>query len=191
MKSNAWQFAAASLWLLAIIYGFGVLRRYESTPGAPGSAPTQWPVESRIERPSGRPVLVMLVHPQCSCSGASLHELEAIMTQTHGSLSAWVLFARPAGMPEGSERTATWEQARRIPGVTVRRDPAEKEASLFGALTSGEVVLYDPQGTLIFSGGITGARGHMGDNIGRRLVSAFLANQPVTANSHEVYGCSL
>jgi hypothetical protein len=191
MKSNAWLLAAAAVWFLGILFGVETLRRYESTPGHAGSAPAHWPGESRIDPPSTSPALVMLVHPQCSCTAASLDELEAIMAQAHGALSAWVLFARPMNMPQGWERSATWAQAQRIPGVTVRLDPDGKEATLFGALTSGEVVLYDRHGTLIFSGGITGARGHVGDNVGRRLVLAILVHGQAAAASHEVYGCAL
>ena len=40
--------------------------------------------------------------------------------------------------------------------------------------TSGQVVVYDAKGALLFSGGITAARGHMGDNAGRDRITALL-----------------
>ena len=36
----------------------------------------------------------------------------------------------------------------------------------FGAETSGQTLLYDRDGRLLFSGGTTGSRGHDGDNAG-------------------------
>ena len=47
------------------------------------------------------------------------------------------------------------------------RDDDGAEARRFGAETSGQTLLYDARGALAFSGGITGARGHAGDNAGR------------------------
>src|SRR5712691_5642885 len=59
------------------------------------------------------------------------------------------------------------------------------------APTSGQTVLYDSQGRLLFSGGITGSRGHSGDNAGRSsivsLVNAGVADQKETI----VFGCPL
>ena len=42
-----------------------------------------------------------------------------------------------------------------IPGVTTIVDRDGTQASLFGAETSGQVVLYDSHGELKFRGGIT------------------------------------
>ena len=51
-------------------------------------------------------------------------------------------------------------------------------------------VVYDRSGTLIFSGGITGSRGHVGDNHGKRAV---LAHPLATAGEqrHDVFGCGM
>jgi hypothetical protein len=183
--------ATAVLWITGIAYGLNSIRHYESTPGAVGLTPTSWPSDSQLRPDPDRASLVMLVHPQCSCTRASLEELNTMMSKMSGRISAWVLFIRPAGMEQGWERTATWSQAQRIPGVTVVLDPQGAEATRFGALTSGEVALYDPAGHLLFSGGITGARGHVGDNLGRRSVLGLLDGDRAAEHDHPVYGCPL
>ncbi len=58
------------------------------------------------------------------------------------------------------------------------RDADGREARHFGAATSGQTLLYDERGTLVFSGGITGARAHAGDNVGRQSLVALLNREP-------------
>ena len=47
-----------------------------------------------------------------------------------------------------------------IPGVIVTPDVGGRIAARLGAKTSGHVLVYDENGVLKFSGGITAARGH-------------------------------
>ena len=61
--------------------------------------------------------------------------------------------------------------------------------------TSGQVLLYQPSGRLAFSGGITPARGHSGDNPGSDAVLSLVRREarqadgvPVTCR---VFGCPL
>lgn len=181
----------ALLWVGGIAYGFSSIRHYEATPGAVGIPPTSWPINSQLRPDPDRASLVMLVHPQCSCTQASLEELNTIMSKVQGRISVWVLFIAPTSTTQDWERTATWTQAHRIPGVTVMLDQQGAEARRFGALTSGDVALYDAAGYLLFSGGITGARGHVGDNLGRRSVLGLLVGDSTAQHKHEVYGCAL
>src|SRR5207245_55082 len=116
----------------------------------------------------------MVVHPHCPCSRASIEELAQIMTRCQGRLSSHVFFVKPIQCAQGWERTPLWDRAADILGVTVSCDEAGAEARRFGAATSGQVLLYQPDGTLVFSGGITLTRGHEGDNPGREAVIRFL-----------------
>jgi hypothetical protein len=70
-------------------------------------------------------------------------------------------------------------------------DVGGAEASRFGARTSGYVLLYDASGKLTFQGGITGSRGHAGENIGRRTLQRILDAEPGPMHEHAVYGCAL
>jgi hypothetical protein len=100
------------------------------------------------------------------------------MARAQGSVAATVLFYRPRQFPPGWERTDLWRSAAAIPGVTVRADPEGREAQRFGAVTSGHVLLYDRAGQLLFTGGITGSRGHEGDNAGCDRVIRLLTGSP-------------
>lgn len=133
----------------------------------------------------------MFIHPQCSCTRASLEELKNILYSTHGAVSAWVVVLTPQGMGDEWARSGTWETAREMRGVTVVMDVDGTEADRFGALTSGHTVLYSPAGQLEFSGGITLARGHVGQNAGERRVINLVSTGKADSNGHEVYGCGL
>lgn len=182
---------ACALWLLAIGAGGRYLWGYESTPGVAASAPDRWPAASRIKPAASRPTLVMLAHPQCPCTRASIGELTRLMTQAQGRVTAYVLFVKPPEFSAGWEQTDLWASAAAIPGVTVVRDDDGVEAARFGAATSGQTVLYDASGKLLFSGGITAARGHAGDNAGRSAIVSLLVNDESEQKESPVYGCPL
>jgi hypothetical protein len=73
----------------------------------------------------------------------------------------------------------------------VRPDTDGREAALFGAKTSGQVLVYDGTGRLRFSGGITGGRSHSGDNPGRARVEALLLSGTLDRPISPVFGCAL
>jgi hypothetical protein len=118
-------------------------------------------------------------------------ELARLMAEVDGGLQARVLFLRPKGMEEGWERTDLWRRAAAIPGVRVAADPDGIEAARFGATVSGQVVAYDADGRLLFAGGVTGARGHEGDNAGRARLVALLRTGTADSRRSRVFGCSL
>lgn len=180
------------LWLALIIAGLSYVSNYENTAGAAAvSAPRQFPAESSLERAPDRPTLVMLVHPHCPCTRASLGELELLMAQTNNRARAYVLFLKPADFADDWVQTDTWQTASAIPGVTVVQDTDGREAQLFGGATSGQVYLYDSGGKMLFQGGITSARGHAGDNEGRAALTALLNGEPPAQIETAVYGCPL
>jgi hypothetical protein len=190
-RRPVWMVTAAVLWLAVVVTGFAGLAAYDNRPGTPAVAPGSWPAASALTRDRDRPTLVMLTHPRCTCSRASVAELAEVMARAIRPPKVYVVFIRPGVFPAGWEQTDLWQSAARIPGAVVIRDDAGVEASRFGAATSGQTMLYDARGQLLFSGGITGARGHAGDNNGRASLLALLnheaTHQPVTP----VFGCPL
>jgi hypothetical protein len=186
-----WQACAGAVWLVLVLSGSAMMWRYGSTAGAPGAPPATWPAASNLPLASDVPTLVMLVHPMCPCSRASLDELEVVMSRAAGRARAYVVFVRPPGVTDDWRSTDYWHKASSIPGTTPVVDEGGAEAHALGSLTSGHVLLYAPGGRLLYSGGITGARGHEGDNEGRRDVLALIADQAPTSVRRPVYGCGL
>ena len=183
--------AAGALWLLVIGAGIGLLWNYESTPGVAAATPGRWPAASRIKPDADRATLVMLAHPHCPCTRASIGELARLMTQAQGRVTAYVLFVRPSNFSDDWVQSELWASAAAIPGVTPVLDDDGVEAGRFHAATSGQTVLYDAAGNLLFSGGITGARGHAGDNAGRTAIVSLLTSDEAEERGTPVFGCPL
>jgi hypothetical protein len=183
--------AIVVLWLLLVTGGMISLAAYKSTAGEQLPAPALWPAASKLARTAGVKTLVMMSHPKCPCTRASLTELEALLTQYRERLTVYVLFVRPKGTPFEWTKTDLWQTASHIRGVHVVVDDNSVEADRFKGLTSGEVVLYDAEGRLEFNGGITGARGHVGDNLGLTRILAFLRGEETDRADSPVFGCPL
>jgi len=179
------------VWLMAIAAGRRVVLDHETRPGPAGLATPAWPAACRVARTPGTSTLLLFAHPHCPCSRASLAELARIMARRPGGAAAVVLFLRPEGFAAGWERTDLWRAAEAIPGVTALADPGGVEARRFGARTSGQVALFGPDGRLAFRGGITGARGHAGDNDGADAVLAGLAGEAQGTAATPTFGCPL
>ena len=190
-KSRMILIATGALWLLVICTGIGLLWSYERAPGVASAALEQWPADSRIPHAADRATLVMLAHPHCPCTRASLGELARLMAQSRGRVQAYVLFVKPSDFPDGWEQTDLLTSASAIPGVTVVRDDEGVEAARFRAATSGQTMLYDAGGRLLFSGGITSARGHEGDNAGRAAIVSLLTTDEAGQTGTPVFGCPL
>lgn len=178
-------------WLSVVGVGLWLLWGYENTPGISAESPGQWPAASQIQLAPDQPTLVMLAHPHCPCTRASIGELASIMAHSQGRLSAYVLFLKPADFSDAWEETDLWQSASNIPGVKVVLDGDGREARLFHAATSGQTVLYDVQGRLIFSGGITSARGHFGDNEGQASIISLVNAKAPSRTEASVFGCPL
>jgi len=179
------------LWLFLTGAGLWFLSDYQNTPGIATAPPVQFPAESRLARNADRPTLVMLVHPHCPCSRASIGELELVAAQTQRRATIYVLFLKPSEFTEDWEKTDLWKNVSEIPGVKAVSDTDGKEAALFNGATSGQTFLYAADGHLLFKGGITDGRGHSGDNAGRSAVVAFLNEDKTAQTETEVYGCPL
>jgi len=164
---------------------------YSNTPGELAHPSSQWPKESKLVRKNDLPTLLLFGHPECPCTVATVSELDSLMAKVNGRLHVFVLFVIPKEEREEWIDSSLEHQARAVPGATVIIDTDGAEASLFDAKTSGQVLLYDESGTLKFSGGITSARGHSGDNLGKDVVGQFVNHKELIASTTPVFGCAL
>ena len=102
-----------------------------------------------------------------------------------------MLFLKPKDFSEDWTKTDIWQSAAAIPDVKIKIDDEGREAERFNASTSGQVLLYDANGRLLFDGGITASRGHSGDNDGREAIESFVLRGKATTTQTPVFGCSL
>lgn len=185
-----------SLWILAIVFGLSSLMKYESLPGQQACPPEQYPKHAQIRLATDSATLIMFAHPQCPCTRASIAELAQLMSKHGSNIKAYVLFLNPRSTPKEWKKTDLWHSAEAIPGVMVLPDNEGMEARRFNSATSGQTMVYDAKGRLLFTGGITAARGHIGDNLGldslaQALNKKPLNKKPLNPKTSLVFGCSL
>jgi hypothetical protein len=183
---------SAVVWAGVLGAGFTLLSRYKSAaaPAAEG-VPTQWPPGSSLTRVAARPTLVVFAHPRCPCTHATVSEMARLLARTPGRVTTHVVVVAPAGVPADWTDTGLWDRAAGLPGAHVRRDAGGAEAALFRANVSGLVLLYDEAGRLRFQGGVTAARGHEGDSLGRQRLLAVLEGRAPDRADGPVFGCGL
>ncbi|MGI4790135.1 MAG: hypothetical protein ACRYFS_14945 [Janthinobacterium lividum] len=182
---------ATLLWLAGTAFAMNRLSQFEDTAGRSGHPPLHWQHSATVALKPTKPTVIMLVHPQCPCSRASLRELNRLVALCPNRASFLVLFLKPSGYPQAWVNTDLWRQASSIPGVTARVDDGGEIAQRFGAATSGDTLLYASDGRLLYEGGLTGARGHEGDNAGLSAVEALLLGTSKTEIRKPVYGCPM
>lgn len=183
--------ALAVLWATCVSIGGALLWKYAATPGVAATPPENWPTHSAIARKPNTATIIMLAHPRCPCTRASIAELAVLMNRVGERARAHVLFTRPSAAEAGWEKTDLFQSAAGIPGVTAHSDPGGAEAALFGAATSGQALVYDAAGVLRFSGGITASRGHEGDNLGLSSIISLVTGGHADQQGSKVFGCEL
>ena len=179
-------------WVAGVGFGLATLWSYENAPAPRAEIASAWPATAAVRQRQGRATLVVMLHPQCSCSRATVAELARLMARNAGHLEAYALVLAPRSESEAWVRSDLWHAADAIPGVRVVADRDGEDARRFGAVASGQTILYGGDGRLQFSGGITASRGHEGDNAGMDAIEAAL--QGKTAPRREstfVFGCLL
>lgn len=180
----------AVLWGLVVLASFVAIAVYAKIPGDHDLPPPKWGDFSPAFV-DGHWRLVMAVHPQCPCSGASLANLERVLTRHAEHVTIDLYVYRPADTPPEWSATALIERAKRIPSLTVRDDVEGVIARKFGIQTSAGLVLYSPAGEPVFYGGVTPSRGHEGGCEGLSAIEDALEGRPVKVDHFPVYGCPL
>lgn len=179
------------IWLFIVLMGFSFMERYVHRAGKAGPSPESWPSQSRIPFSVGRPMFVLFVHPLCACSVATFGELERLMVNFRGRIDVRIVFSGPLTDEATLAQSSVWQKSRQLKGADVFVDRDEREAKLFGAMTSGQTYLFDSNGKRVFAGGITPSRGHQGDSEGRLAILHWLETNHILLATSKSYGCSL
>lgn len=182
--------ALSTAWICLVVALVLASVRRDSAPGDAGAPPPDWPIATTLRPDLDGPTLVMVAHPRCPCTLASLDALERLLAGASRPVRAYLLLTVPEGATPEFASGEALERARRLSGVIVVLDADGRETARFGARTSGHVLAFDADGHLRFAGGITPSRGHRGDAPGRRALAALLAGAPAV-DAAPVFGCPL
>ncbi|MFI4876268.1 MAG: hypothetical protein ACIALR_13045 [Blastopirellula sp. JB062] len=180
-----WGAAFCLFWWSMTAYSFQV--------EPPAKTLVSWPSDSTLPRADARPTALFFVHPRCPCTLASISELEESLETLPAASRPLVLAVAtvPAEFDREWVETEQIERLSRWPGSPLWIDPGGYEAEKFGAVTSGHVQVFAPSGKLVFSGGVTGSRGHQGDNGGKDALLAALRENAISPRRSPTFGCRL
>lgn len=180
------------LWLWLVLLGINKLNSYANTPGESATASATFPILSRVQTQKGKSTLILFVHPKCGCSVATVAEMARLYPKISSNAIVNIVFLKPEGFSEDDVRSDLWASAQKITGAHLTIDSENREADLYGAKTSGQTFLYDFSGLLVFEGGLTPSRGHMGDSKGQQDILSYFLNQSTWGPSKaSVFGCGL
>ena len=188
-----WPLCATTivLWLGAIGAGLGALAWYENSPAATEQPLTEWPGGSAIHRSQPRIDVGAVCPPTLPLHAGEpwrIEENRRPLPADRHSLDR-VFQTRRSGRRLGANRpVACGQRDSRRPchGRSGRRRGAR-----FHVTTSGQTLLYSAAGELLFSGGITFARGHAGDNAGRTAIESYSAGDSPGYRQTPVFGCPI
>jgi hypothetical protein len=180
-----------AMWGCCAGVGLAVMLNYEFTAAPPADVAPQWPGGAELARDSTVPTLIVFLHPHCPCSRATLRELDCLAADCEGQFALRIVLVRPPDTNDGWEQTNLHRSAQQIPAAVVSSDAQGAEATRFGATTSGEAILYSPDGGLLFHGGLTPSRGHEGENAGRNALTSLIRTGQATCTQTAVFGCPL
>jgi hypothetical protein len=185
----AWLFGIV-VWLAVMAGSYAWLLRYSFADGRTSVAPRIIPAGLGLSPRLTRPQLLLALHPRCPCSRATVNELARILTQAPNASDVTVFMYKPSGEPDSWLQGGLLDACRRM-GCQIRADPDGRLAASLGSLTSGGVVLYDAEGKLRYQGGITGSRGHEGNNAGEQAIIEILLGRRSSHKSMPVFGCPI
>jgi hypothetical protein len=210
-----------SVAAMFVAVGWYQMFRFSSTPGKQFAAPARWPSDVVVSggstsdprdlgdlADSGDPLLLAFVHPQCSCTHATLEELDQILDSSPATVRvALVVYQskvvdpmvvnRGAGEAPKQGSDAPGRQRASFPTGLLHRpfrtilDTDGVIARRFGAATSGEIVLYSGDGRLLFQGGITAERAHVGASTGGDSLRNALTTGVEQGKQSSVFGCPI
>ena len=179
-------------WIALLIAGFGILMHEAYQPVRSTGPAATFPANPAVALDPQQPTLVLFAHPQCPCTTATLDNLDQLRTQANDGLAVTVVFTLPPGVPPGWEKGKLLRMAERMRGIRIVVDRGGSIARAFGVIGSGHVLVYARTGRLLFSGGITPARGHEGDNAGSdAIVELTKGHVPPNVIHEPVFGCTL
>lgn len=178
------------LWIFVILAGVSALARFAYVPGDAANAPKSWPILTRLPAPANRPEILVFLHPKCGCSQATLRNLETMLPEI-GEKAVVKLVLNDLGDPKLLEESRAFSTAKTLKNITLVVDHNGFETNAFEVKTSGQVMLYDESGRLVFAGGLTPFRGHEGVSEGELSIVKWLNQRDMTWKTTSVFGCAM
>jgi hypothetical protein len=177
------------LWTAATTVGLWKGLEYDSTAASVAAPPVQWPDGCALTLDRERPTLLVFVHPKCPCTRATIRELDRFLVRYRNRITVRIIILEPDNPSLDWDQSPLLTEIAAIRAAQSFRDHGGSFRRQFYASTSGECLLYNAQGQLLFHGGLTTLRGHEGPSVGQEAIAAVISGKSPTTRSAPVFGC--
>ncbi len=184
-------YAIVGCWIVSVAACVYVVERYAGQPGPPSPLSLTWPEGTQLSLSADKPTALIFAHPKCPCTQASIREFERIKARHPNAFDTTVVFPVTAAQKSAWQDTRLVNETRNLPSARIVFDSGGIESDRFDAAVSGQVFLFAPDGRLLYSGGITAARGHEGMNGGQEAFEYQLSHPSSPGKTFPVFGCGL
>lgn len=184
-------YTIAGCWVIAVAVSVVAVERYANKPGVPAPVTLTWPDHSQLSLAIDKPTALLFAHPKCPCTQATIREFQRIEARHPAGFETTVVFPVTAAQEEAWRDTRLVNEARNLASARIMFDRDGVEATRFDSSASGQVLLFAPDGRLLYSGGITAARGHEGSNGGQEAFEYQLVHPDSPVIAFPVFGCGL
>ena len=174
------------------------LADYSTRPGPQGGIiehldrlPSELLEEFNSNESTSTSKLILFYHPHCPCTRATIRELSRMSVKFSHETNLIAFAYVPTSEDASWIESDTTQLARSIPGMKIIPDPGAYAIRIFGAHTSGHILLYCGDGSLVFSGGITPGRGHEGNSVSGNDLLRSINGSSAPARHHPVFGCPM
>lgn len=186
-----WVPISVGAWAVVCASVLWVLWTYSNVATAQEGPPVGWSPPPEIDRPNDRPTLILFAHPKCPCTRATMAAVERLQREAHAAFATRVVFFEPVDADPLWRRTDLWSRAGRLADAKSVADPGGVITAGAGVVVSGCVALLDPDGALLFWGGITPSRGHEGESIGLTAIRSILRGHEPGRHRAPIFGCDI
>ena len=188
--------AAISIWCIWVAWGTDSMLRFDFESKTKSNPPAKFPAVNMPAQNAKLPGIYLILHPRCPCSGVSLEAFSRILERVDGKVNATIVFVKPnADLKDEWVQSKLWKTAQGLKNVKLVVDDQGAIAKAFDAQISGQVLLYDENGRLRYSGGLNEARGQQASGIAEERVVSLIASKVRTDHTNTAglpaLGCPL
>ena len=189
-KSPKYLTLLTTIWVLLILAGFWWVMDYQTKPGTMAI-----PEENKVALDHSKDSwhLIAFLHPECTCSRATMEELDILQKKLGNTLSTHIFISTELPLEQTVE-SEIYRTAVKNKNWQVDVDVNAELATQMLAYTSGICYLYSPEEKLIFAGGITASRGHSGPAAGQEIIAKAVSGNKEAIQElqqYPVYGCGI
>jgi len=177
--------------LLMFCLGIWQLYAFSTTPGD-HTVVQSWILQDKLPLKHQLASLVVLIHPKCSCSTATLKEVERLKIGLKDKLDVKLVFISYGDKSKNWYQGPVWDLAVSMKkNVSIVLDNDGQILKTLGTKTSGTAYLVGPDLKVVFQGGLTPIRGHEGATSGQAFIASWVKGNTKSSLIQKIFGCGV